>query len=125
VVWFEDAEASAIAEYLGVSDTEFRWSYARWEAGRWTLEEVKRNGQYDCVFLKRDTKTGKAGCSIYPVRPAQCRTWPFWDSNLRSPRDWQRSMSKCPGMKPPDQPGNNFVPVSQIRVLLDSNPNGL
>ena len=38
------------------------------------------------------------GCSIYPVRPHQCRTFPFWFSNLRSERRWRRIGRQCPGI---------------------------
>ena len=27
----------------------------------------------------------RKSCSIYGVRPLQCRTWPFWPENLASP----------------------------------------
>ena len=46
--------------------------YTRKAQGRVTLRE-RANG--DCVFWDR-----KAGCTVYPARPAQCRTWPFWES---------------------------------------------
>src|SRR5690625_4256769 len=82
-VWFTGDEEAQMAEYLGVDIKEFRKRYARNQMGRWTLDEVKKNGKYDCIFLKRDGQ-GKAKCSIYPVRPAQCRTWPFWPENLTS-----------------------------------------
>ena len=38
------------------------------------------------------------GCVIYPVRPAQCRTWPFWESNLRSRKNWDSIAEGCPGI---------------------------
>ncbi len=125
VVWLDDAESRAIADYLKISETEFRWSYARWEAGRWTLDEVQRNGQHDCVFLKRDPTTGKGMCSIYPVRPTQCRTWPFWPGNVRSQRDWEASAKSCPGMRQPEARGEHFVPIEQIRVIMAENPKHL
>lgn len=37
----------------------------------------------DCIFLQ----DGKF-CQIYQARPAQCRTYPFWPSILRSPQTW-------------------------------------
>jgi hypothetical protein len=37
-------------------------------------------------------------CSIYPVRPVQCRTWPFWNINLKSPDNWNTEAMTCPGM---------------------------
>lgn len=50
----------------------------------------------DCAFLT-DTGTGK-GCAVYPVRPNQCRTWPFWDYNLDDPDDWNEAATGCPGI---------------------------
>jgi Fe-S-cluster containining protein len=124
-VWFDETEAQAMADALGVEVREFYQRYAKRKMGRWTLEEVKtKERKYDCVFLERDEK-GRGLCSIYKVRPTQCRTWPFWDSNLTSPRQWAMAAQTCPGMKLPDQPGGKFVPVEQIRVTLAKNPAGL
>ena len=47
----------------------------------------------DCVFL--DGKTRK--CTVYNARPRQCRTWPFWDSNVRTPEAWAETCEVCPG----------------------------
>jgi Fe-S-cluster containining protein len=38
-----------------------------------------------------------AGCTVYPVRPRQCRTWPFWECNTESPAAWARAAAECPG----------------------------
>jgi uncharacterized protein len=38
------------------------------------------------------------GCTIYPLRPHQCRTFPFWFSNLRSEDRWRRIQDKCSGI---------------------------
>lgn len=35
---------------------------------------------------------------IYPVRPNQCRTWPFWPGNLTSADHWNGIAHKCPGI---------------------------
>ena len=37
------------------------------------------------------------GCTVYPVRPRQCRTWPFWASNVASRAAWERTKKSCPG----------------------------
>ena len=42
--------------------------------------------------------TTEKGCVIYPVRPAQCRNWPFWTENLASETDWNLTAQKCPGI---------------------------
>jgi Fe-S-cluster containining protein len=44
-----------------------------------------------CFFFDR-------GCTVYPLRPRQCRTYPFWFSNLRSEDQWRQVRSECPGI---------------------------
>jgi Fe-S-cluster containining protein len=88
-VWVDAAELAAIAEFLGEPIDEVRGLTTRETARGRTLRE-KANG--DCVFYEK----GK-GCTVYPVRPAQCRTWPFWESNLASPEAWRQTCEVCPG----------------------------
>ncbi len=38
------------------------------------------------------------GCRIYPVRPLQCRTYPFWFSQMRSIGQWEKARCQCPGI---------------------------
>ena len=53
------------------------------------------------------------GCTIYPVRPPQCRTWPFWDSNVATPEDWERTRGVCPGSGQ-----GEVIPVEEISRRL-------
>ncbi len=46
----------------------------------------------DCIFLT------DSGCSIYPVRPIQCRSYPFWAALVESQEDWDRESEECPGI---------------------------
>ena len=111
-VWFSDEEAGTMAGHLGMELKDFLKQYAHKVDGRWSLGENWNNQihGYDCVFLRRD-ETGKALCGIYPVRPAQCRTWPFWDSTLRSPQAWQETCDVCPGCGQGD-----LVPLEQVQA---------
>jgi uncharacterized protein len=88
-VWVNDDEVEAIAGRLGEPAEQVRGLYTRMSHRGPTLRE-KANG--DCVFFERGV-----GCTIYEVRPRQCRTWPFWESNLATPADWQRTQRGCPG----------------------------
>jgi uncharacterized protein len=107
-VWISGEEIGRLAEYLGISRRETTERYCRKMFGRWSLKESKnpRHGGHDCVFLKDgpaeqvDGKVahGRRVCSIYPVRPQQCRTWPFWKHNLSSAQAWEHAARKCPGM---------------------------
>jgi Fe-S-cluster containining protein len=89
VVWVNDEEVAAIAEYRGQEAAKLELHYTRKFGERRSLRE-RANG--DCVFWDRE-----AGCTIYPVRPRQCRTWPFWESNVATPEAWQETCRRCPG----------------------------
>ena len=88
-VWVNDAELAAIAELRHEPLAEAIALYTKAGSRGRTLRE-KANG--DCVFYD-----GAAGCTIYSVRPRQCRTWPFWESNLSTPQAWERVRRICPG----------------------------
>jgi Fe-S-cluster containining protein len=88
-VWVNDEEIAAIAEHRGQSVADVALMYTKVAIrGRSLLEQS--NG--DCVFYDR-----QQGCTIYPVRPRQCQTWPFWESNVATPQTWQRTCEICPG----------------------------
>jgi hypothetical protein len=88
-VWVNDEEEVAIAEFLGEDRDRFSAFHVRALPRGRSLRE-KANG--DCVFYE----AGK-GCTIYSVRPRQCRTWPFWESNVHSPAAWKETCAICPG----------------------------
>lgn len=104
-VWVTDRELEAIAGFLGQPLGEVRELYSRRARGRRSLRE-RANG--DCVFWHREK-----GCTIYPVRPPQCRSWPFWDSNLATPDDWDRTCQQCPGSGQ-----GEVIPVEEITRRL-------
>jgi Fe-S-cluster containining protein len=89
-VWTNDAEIAAIAAHLGMPEPEFRAVHTHQPLSSPVSLREKANG--DCVFFERGV-----GCTIYAVRPTQCRTWPFWRSNLASPATWRRTEGNCPG----------------------------
>jgi uncharacterized protein len=90
-VWVNQEEIAALAAEVGLDESEFESKYVREIGVRKSLKELDDN--YDCIFL--DGKTRK--CTVYNARPRQCRTWPFWDSNLRSPETWEATCEVCPG----------------------------
>jgi Fe-S-cluster containining protein len=82
-------EIASIAEYRGESKEQIQALFTRQVGRRHSLKE-KANG--DCIFYDR-----QEGCTIYPVRPRQCQTWPFWESNVATPESWERTRRVCPG----------------------------
>lgn len=89
-VWVNKEEISQLAEATGLTVKAFERKYVRQIGIRKSLLEY-RNG--DCVFFDNASRK----CRVYAARPRQCRTWPFWDSNLRTPDAWQSACEVCPG----------------------------
>ncbi|MBN2563313.1 MAG: YkgJ family cysteine cluster protein [Phycisphaerae bacterium] len=87
-------EIEKIAAFIGCAGKGLTRKHLRRVGLRHSLTEDKETG--DCCFLEH--KEGRRICGIYPVRPLQCRTWPFWSSNLRSPGAWDLTSLSCPGM---------------------------
>lgn len=109
---FTDEEAKAMAADVGVSLDEFLKTYTHdTRAGR-SLTERKTEFGYDCVFLDREKIPGKAVCGVYKSRPMQCRTWPFWTSNLSSEHAWRAAGVGCPGI----DRGKQVIHPTQIRI---------
>lgn len=117
-VLFTDDEADAMAASLGLGRDEFFAKYTRETMlGRSLTERATVHGQ-DCVFLDREKVPGRAVCGLYEARPAQCRTWPFWTSNLRTRRDWEDAGKKCPGMNQGPLTGPETIRVTRDRVEI-------
>ena len=90
-VWVNKQEIAALAAVMGFEEVEeFERLHVRQVGIRRSLKE---RDNYDCVLLDPDTRK----CRAYSARPRQCRTWPFWDSNVSSPEAWHRTCEICPG----------------------------
>jgi Fe-S-cluster containining protein len=138
VVRVSDAEAVAIAGYLGMTESGFRSRYLAVGGDR-LVEGIGPR----CVFLaaggaegrgesgtersgengaessgdsgaggsgengtessgdRGSNSTTTASCSIYPVRPLKCRTWPFWEELRDNPDGLRRAADLCPGIRLP------------------------
>lgn len=111
-VWATDEEIQRIARFLGLSESATRSRYVRKVGRRRSLKENKANN--DCIFLS-DPQDGGRKCAIYPVRPVQCRTWPFWPANLRSSEAWGYAALRCPGINRGD-----IHPLEEIEHKRDA-----
>ncbi|MFQ5714073.1 MAG: YkgJ family cysteine cluster protein [Candidatus Scalinduaceae bacterium] len=88
MVWMDKKEIRETSSFLGITQDIFAKLYLRIVSGRFSLLE-HNNG--DCVMYDD-------GCKIYSVRPSQCKTFPFWKSNLENGAEWEKLMNTCPGI---------------------------
>jgi Fe-S-cluster containining protein len=87
-VYLKEREAEAVAAHLALDLDTFLARHCRHVDGWLTL----RMDDPQCPFL-----TAEGRCGVYPVRPVQCRTWPFWEHTLVE-ATWRADvLSTCPG----------------------------
>ena len=89
-VWVNPEEVQAIAKFFRLPVADFIAQHVRRVGWQYSLKE-RSDG--DCEFFELGL-----GCRIYPVRPAQCRTFPFWPEYLKSSRTWAKACRRCPGV---------------------------
>ncbi|MEJ2657726.1 MAG: YkgJ family cysteine cluster protein [Desulfobacterales bacterium] len=88
IVYVDKREAMHMAEYLSTAFSFFIDKYLYPLRAGYGIRE---HSDGRCFFYDN-------GCTIYPVRPHQCRTYPFWFENLRSIKKWRRVSEACPGI---------------------------
>ena len=92
-VFISGSDADRISSYLSMKRDEFLSSHTRLvDMGTYYQVSLKERDNYDCEFL-----TDK-GCSIYEVRPLQCRTYPFWPHVFDDKALFEEEKKACPGL---------------------------
>ncbi|ETV69402.1 hypothetical protein, variant [Aphanomyces astaci] len=101
-------EVEAIADHLSTPTREFRRQFLRRHPGD-DFDSIKQTpDDLQCIFLE-----GKQ-CSIYPVRPTQCQTYPFWPQQLISKYDWALTSKECEGVLLDRTSDADIVPNDRI-----------
>lgn len=107
-VFLDEHAAEGIRAYLKLSRGWFRRRYLRRLPDGDLVASWQGDGR--CVFLDVSGK-----CGIYPVRPVQCRTYPFWPEIASRQRDWRRESRRCEGIDRGEE-----MPVARIRELVSA-----
>ena len=90
-IWINSGEIYQISDFLDISAIDFIQKYLRPMDNRFSLLEVPVENGFDCIFFNSQKKA----CSIYEVRPHQCRQFPFWEIYRTY---WQSLVKECPGV---------------------------
>ncbi|MEM7408934.1 MAG: YkgJ family cysteine cluster protein [Myxococcota bacterium] len=83
-------DARHIADHLGMTEAAFRSRYVDVRGDRLAAGPTSA-----CVFLEGGRPSR---CTIYPVRPERCRSWPYWEE-LRDPTERAAAFRVCPGLE--------------------------
>jgi len=107
-VFLSSEEIDALSEHLEMNREDFLSCYCRKvDRGECYAYTIRERADYSCIFLK-DKR-----CEVYPVRPLQCSTYPFWDYLMKDRALWENEKNECPGIGK-----GEHHPASEIREKL-------
>jgi len=108
MVYVDEREAERIAAFLDIPFGVLTERMLDPFKDGFTVREAE---QGRCIFYEN-------GGVIYPVRPVQCLTFPFWFQNMRSVAAWEEARARCPGRGK----GRLFTCVEIISIVQASYP---
>ena len=91
-----------IAEYINFDPEKFIDKYCD-KSGSKQVITLGKDGY--CIFFDKIKQ-----CAIHEVKPYMCRAWPFIQSVIDYPENWNIMANSCPGMKK-DIPYNKLVEI--------------
>ena len=113
-VYLTEKDLAAAARFLDLTVVQFERQYVYRTRHLLRLRKPKRK---QCHFLL------DSGCSIHPVKPTQCRLFPFWPELLETREAWQSTAHRCPGIGvgPLIQIGTAHEIASEMKRAYPSN----
>ena len=88
-VYLTEQDVVRAAHFLQMTTDDFE---ARYVIRTRHVLRFRKPPKEQCHFLN------DGGCSIHPVKPTQCRTYPFWPELVEDRRNWEEAAGTCPGI---------------------------
>ena len=80
-----------ISKYINFDPEKFNDHYCDPSGSRYVLT-LGKDGS--CIFFDKIDQ-----CTIHPVKPYMCKAWPFIQTIIQHPENWNAMANSCPGMK--------------------------
>ena len=74
-IWVNPQEIAEISRFLGIPEVDLIRTALHRVHNRLSIREVPGADGFRCLFLDAGRP---ARCAVYPARPRQCRSFPFW-----------------------------------------------
>jgi uncharacterized protein len=98
-VYLSQQDLIRIAAYIDLTPAEFEAQHVYRTKN---LLRLRKPPERQCIFHVDNR------CSIHPVKPTQCRVFPYWPEIIESQDSWNATAQTCPGM--------NTGPLIQIEI---------
>jgi len=109
-----EREVDAISQYLNMAPESFLRDYCRWSGGR---PLIKSSESGHCIFWNKV-------CTIHQVKPRMCKVWPFIESILVDPTNWDIIKSVCPGIRRNGKLEDLIECVKQVQAQYEKESDG-
>jgi len=106
VIELMDNELENISAYLNKEIKPFTKQYI--STDEFGAQSIRIGRDHRCTLLGENNR-----CTVYPVRPLQCQTYPYWPEIMDTEQHWQGEAARCEGI---DQ--GQVVSVTKIRAEL-------
>lgn len=90
-IWISEDEVVKACEWLNMDMDAFADKYLFRVQDRLSIKEKRFSDGQACIFFDEEAKN----CSIYEVRPTQCRTFPFWEYFKKH---HEEALKECPAL---------------------------
>lgn len=90
-VYLTEDDVTNAAAHLGMPQADFEATYIYRTRHSRRIRKPRAKGK-QCPFL------GAEGCEIHPVKPVQCRLFPFWPELVEDRKAWTKTATWCPGI---------------------------
>ena len=91
-IWINEEEISKFCTAFHMSKDEFEKQFLIRVGLRCSIKEKPYEDGFACVFFDEKNKN----CSVYKLRPQQCRTFPFWNYFKKNLKELK---AECIGVK--------------------------
>jgi len=78
-IWLSKEEIDKIADFLKAKPQDLMGTCVKKVGKKYTIKDIAYKNERICFFFDTQNKN----CSIYKVRPMQCKTFPFWKGITR------------------------------------------
>ena len=80
-----------ISTFINADTEKFVDQYCDRSGSRYVLTLGKEGC---CIFFDKTNQ-----CTIHPVKPYMCKAWPFIQTIIKNPENWNAMANSCQGMK--------------------------
>jgi Fe-S-cluster containining protein len=101
-VYLTEEDLVRIASHLSLEPADFEEKYVHRTVRSLRL---RKPSDRQCLFHR------EGRCSIHPIKPVQCRVFPFWTEIIETHATWDETAQRCPGM--------NKGPLIQIETAQE------